>query len=164
MHNITGAIMPAAFGALGTLGVDVIMGKLPLPDMMKTGNMRHLSRALGVVGLSLVAPMIPGVSASAASGFISSGFAITLYQAAKEMMKAQFPNLVTLDGLGWSGDQSVLGYYGPQYQGLGYYGPQYQGLGYPGAGWNPDETEGLLSAYEDQSVFGGDEYSDEIDL
>src|SRR4030042_6898277 len=51
-------LMPSAIGAAGALGLDILMGFLPLPDNLKMGPMRNVVRVVGAVGLGMLAGMV----------------------------------------------------------------------------------------------------------
>lgn len=52
---VQGTLMPAAVGGAGALGLDVLLGVLPLPENLKTGPMRPVVRIAGAVALGALA-------------------------------------------------------------------------------------------------------------
>lgn len=48
-------LMPSTIGAAGALGLDVLMGVLPLPDAVKTGPLRPVARIGGAIALGFLA-------------------------------------------------------------------------------------------------------------
>lgn len=48
-------LMPSAIGAVGALGIDIIIGFLPLPAMMKTGPMRTVAKIVGAAAIGTIA-------------------------------------------------------------------------------------------------------------
>lgn len=53
--GITSQLAPAAYGAAGALGLDLALGYIPLPDMLKTGYPRHAVRIVGALGIGWLA-------------------------------------------------------------------------------------------------------------
>lgn len=55
MSDVMNMLVPSAIGGAGALGLDVLMGVLPLPDTIKTGPMRPVVRIAGAIGLGMLA-------------------------------------------------------------------------------------------------------------
>jgi hypothetical protein len=55
INGITSQLMPAAYGAAGALVLDVALGYIPLPAMLKTGYARHATRIVGALGVGFLA-------------------------------------------------------------------------------------------------------------
>ena len=51
-------LMPSAVGAAGALGLDVLMGVLPLPPQFKAGPFKPVVRLLGAMGIGAIAGMV----------------------------------------------------------------------------------------------------------
>ncbi len=83
--------MPAAFGALSAVGVDVAYGLLPIPATMKTGKFAPFVK-LGVgLGLGYGAGKVLGKKKGE---MIMAGFAtVTLYNIAKNLIQSAVPAL-----------------------------------------------------------------------
>lgn len=58
--GIVNQLTPAAFGAAGGIALDVALGYVPLPDMLKTGYAKHATRIVGALGLGWVARKFMG--------------------------------------------------------------------------------------------------------
>jgi hypothetical protein len=58
--QIANALVPAAVGAAGALGVDLLWGYLPIPASFKTGPLAPVARIVGAVGVGMAAGMIGG--------------------------------------------------------------------------------------------------------
>jgi hypothetical protein len=55
LSGITSQLVPAAYGAGGALALDLALGYIPLPDMLKTGYARHGVRIVGALGIGWLA-------------------------------------------------------------------------------------------------------------
>lgn len=55
LSGITSQLVPAAWGAGGALALDLALGYIPLPDMLKTGYARHGVRIAGALGIGWLA-------------------------------------------------------------------------------------------------------------
>lgn len=65
ISGITSQLMPAAYGAAGGIALDVALGYLPLPAMLKTGYAKHATRIVGALGLGWLASKVRIGKASA---------------------------------------------------------------------------------------------------
>lgn len=54
---LSNTLMPAGIGAIGAVGMDIVLGMLPLPAALKTGAVRPLLRLAGAMGMGLLAGM-----------------------------------------------------------------------------------------------------------
>lgn len=91
-----GQIVSGGIGAAGAIGLDVALGYATfLPESLKTGMGRNLTRLGGALGLGLVAGKVFGrkTGASVALG----GLTVVLYMVLKDMLVKAVP---TLPGLG----------------------------------------------------------------
>lgn len=107
MKGVMNMLMPAATAATGALGLDIIWAKLPIPDTLKTGPMRHVAKAAGAVGLGMLAAMV--VKKSTADQFAAGALTVTIHKAMAEGMATFAPNI-------------QLGEYLNGYQSVGYWG------------------------------------------
>lgn len=84
-------LMPSAIGAAGALGLDVLIGFLPLPPALKTGPMRGVVRVVGAVALGIVAGMV--VKKETATNIAAGAITVTLYDLLKGAVQTAMPNL-----------------------------------------------------------------------
>lgn len=82
-------LMPSAVGAVGALGIDMIMGFLPLPIAWKTGPMRPAVKGIGAVAIGLAASMV--TSRKVAEQITAGGLTVVLYDTMKTFISGQFP-------------------------------------------------------------------------
>lgn len=109
---VRGTFMPSATGAVGALGLDVLLGVLPLPINFQTGPMRPLVKMFGAVVLGMAANMV--VSRKTAEQFTAGALTVVLYDVAKGVVQNNFPQ-IPLDGLAGvdMADYPELGYADP---------------------------------------------------
>lgn len=86
-------IVPALSGATGAVGLDVVMGQLPLPDAMKTGPMRHLFKAGAAIGLGMLADMMMPKQKSFIRDMVTGALTVQAYNAEREMLIQFAPNI-----------------------------------------------------------------------
>jgi len=91
------SLMPSAIGAGGALGLDLVLGYLPIPDTMKTGAMRPIVRIAGAVGIGMLAGMIAGKRTGEQVG--AGALTVVLYDTLKGYAKTAMPTL-PLSGVG----------------------------------------------------------------
>jgi len=84
-------IMPSAMAAGGAIGLDVVMGYLPIPENLKTGPMRHLVKGAGAIGLGMLAGMF--LKPKTAELITTGALTVTLHAAGKEAMTRFAPNV-----------------------------------------------------------------------
>lgn len=84
-------LMPSAVGAVGALGVDMIMGLLPLPANFKTGPLRPVVKGVGAVAIGMIASMV--TNRKMAEQITAGGLTVVLYDTAKTFLQTQFPQL-----------------------------------------------------------------------
>lgn len=141
---IKNTVMPSATAAVGAIGLDIIMGYLPLPDALKTGPMRHVVKGAGAIGLGMLAANVVG--RKTAEQFTAGAMTVVMYNAGRELASRFMPNLP----LGAYIDDDSM-------EGLGYYGA--------GAALDYDEPGSLMaydSYYDDDMAGMG--YMDDDDL
>jgi len=117
-------LMPATVGAVGALGLDVVLGYLPLPPMLQTGVMKSVTRIAGAVGLGMIAGAVSNrrVGEQVAAGAIT----VTLYDLIKGWAQTAMPNL-PLSGteeypvLSYAGAGETVGMYVGEEQNIGMY-------------------------------------------
>lgn len=88
-------LIPAALGGGGALAVDVLLGLLALPVMMKTGPMAPIVKVAAAVGLGFAAQTV--VSRKTAEQLAAGAITVTLYNVAKAALvkagKGKIPGL-----------------------------------------------------------------------
>lgn len=60
LSGITSQLKPAVYGAGGALALDLAMGYIPLPEMLRTGYARHATRIVGALGVGFLAAKFLG--------------------------------------------------------------------------------------------------------
>lgn len=125
-------LMPSAIGAGGALGLDVVMGFLPLPAAMKTGPMRPVIKLVGAIGIGMLAGMV--ANRRTAEQITAGAVTVVLYDTLKGFMQKAMPNIplgendypaleymspaMTVDGMSQNDDMSA---YVPEYETVGEY-------------------------------------------
>ena len=90
--NIVGTtLIPSAIAAGGAIGLDVIMGYLPVPESLKTGPMRHLVKGAGAIGMGMLAGMF--LKPKTAELITTGALTVVMHNAGKEMMQNFAPNV-----------------------------------------------------------------------
>lgn len=110
LGGLTKWILPAVGIGAGAVGSEIMMGYLPLPAMMKTGVMRHITKG----GVGLAAGMAMSKFGGATGRRIGTAFAlgaiaIATHDAIKEVIAKQMPSVK----FGQYIDQEGYGYYSP---------------------------------------------------
>jgi len=84
--SIGGQVKNATLGAVGGLGIDVVMGAVAkrAPSQLTTGPARHLLKAAVALGLGLVGTKV--LKSGMVGTMVQGGLTITLHDAAKEML------------------------------------------------------------------------------
>lgn len=149
-------LIPSAIGGAGALGLDVLMGVLPLPVAMKTGPMAPVVKVAGAIGLGFVAGKL--TSRKTANQIAAGAITVTLYNVAKAALVkfggGKIPGLSEYiageDGMVYdaSTGQPVSEYVGVnEYVGESDEVPQ---IGYPNAGMMVGELmpDGSVEGYE----------------
>ena len=65
VSGITSQLMPAAYGAAGGIALDVALGYIPLPAMLKSGYPKHATRIVGAMGIGWAARKFLGSKGAA---------------------------------------------------------------------------------------------------
>jgi hypothetical protein len=89
--QVTGALVPAAIAGAGALGVDVLLGYLPVPDRFKTGALRHVTRAAAAIALGVGAGFV--LKKETASQIMAGGLTVAAYGAMRDAAAKFAPNL-----------------------------------------------------------------------
>jgi hypothetical protein len=84
-------LMPSAIGAAGALGLDILMGFLPLPPAMKVGPMRTVIKIVGAVGVGMLAGTF--VKRSTAEQIAAGAITVALYDTLKGVVQTAMPTL-----------------------------------------------------------------------
>lgn len=133
---VQGTIMPSAIAAGGALALDIVMGFLPLPDVVQSGPIKHVARGAGAIGLGMIVGML--ANARTAKLVTTGALTVTMHGAGRELVSRFMPNL----DLGAYEDDDIM-----------------DGLGYSGPGYSPleayeNEDIDALSAYENDDELG----------
>lgn len=115
---INQTLMPAAIGGAGALGLDILLGALPLPDMLKTPAMRPIVRIAGAVGIGILAGMVTNKRLGEQVG--AGALTVVLYDTIKGFAKTTFPTL-NLGDIDMDYPQMEYLSPAPQIDGLGAY-------------------------------------------
>lgn len=106
--GISRMVMPAVTGAAGALALDVAFGYLPIPATLKAGPLRHIVKAAGAIGLSIIAGKVVKKSTAEAMGI--GALTVIAHDMAKEAV-TKFAPQVKMDGVGLY--VNGMGYYNP---------------------------------------------------
>lgn len=87
-------LVPAAIGGAGAVAIDALLPKLPLPDRLKTGYLRHVSRGAVAVGLGLLIGM---VKKDIGRQVMAGGLTVAMYGAMRDGVAKAAPTLVLAD-------------------------------------------------------------------
>lgn len=101
-------LMPAAIGAVGAIGMDMILPYIPLPATMMTGNKKYALKAVIAIGLGMLAGKVIGKEKGHAAGV--GMLTVVLHDALKENIPVYAPS-IKLAGVNEYVDG--LGYYSP---------------------------------------------------
>lgn len=126
-------LMPSATAAGGALAVDLALGYIPLPDMLKTGPMRHVVKGVAAIGMGMLASIF--VKPKTAELFATGAMTIAIYDASKEAIAQIAPEIK----MGAYDDMDDLGYRQPGYvvsdESMDYYPGEEMGA------YNPEDLE-----------------------
>lgn len=120
--GISGQVMGAIPGAVGALGLDVMLGLLPIPPAWKAGTLGYVTKILGAVGLGMVAKTV--VSGHTAAQLTQGALTVMFHGIMRDFVATNVPGV-------------PLGVYLTPRIGAGM-----NGMGYYGSGWNPANTMG----------------------
>ena len=128
-RSIQNQVMTASTGALGALGLDVVLAYIPLPAAISGGIMGKVAKGAGAIALGIIANKFLGVTASNANRMAEGALTVQLHGIGKELL-AQFAPGVAMSA--YLNDDA---------------------LGYYGSGWNPsvDDPDALQSYLPDIS-------------
>lgn len=94
-RGIVPQLTQAGIGAVGALGLDILIGYIPLPDVLKTGLPRHAVKIAGALGLGMVAGKVLGQKTGHAVA--NGALTVALYGLVKELavkfLPASIPGL-----------------------------------------------------------------------
>lgn len=124
-------LMPSAVGAAGALGIDVIMGFLPLPPALKTGPMRTVVKIAGAIGIGMLAATF--VKKNTAEQIAAGAITVALYDTLKGMLQVAMPTLQL-------GENDIF--------------TEYPSLAYAGAGQTVDDMGAYVD--DDMGMYVGD--------
>jgi len=111
-----GTVMGAMPGAVGALGLDVLLGFAPIPVTWKAGIPGYLTKIVGAVGLGMLAQNVVGQATAAK--FTTGALTVMFHGILRELVATNLP-------------QVPLGLY------------LHPGVGYAGSGYNPMNGLGL---------------------
>lgn len=155
--GLTSQLIPAAYGAGGAIALDVAMGYLPLPAMLKTGYAKHATRIVGAMGIGWIAKkFLRGRGSAVAAGALT----VAVYHLLKDVIVQFAPQV---KGLGDYEEISIdntadqIGGYLPG-AAMGAYLPD--GSSAPGMGAYLGGSDNLMFDVDDTSGanLGGMEY------
>lgn len=90
MSGIVGQLTQAALGAAGGIALNIGLSFLPLPDVLKTGYLRHATRITGAVLLGMVARKFLGAKGNAVA---AGALTIAMYDLGKQVLQTVTPEL-----------------------------------------------------------------------
>lgn len=107
----TGTLIPSAIGAGGALGLDLVMGYVPLPAMLTTGMLRPVTRLAGAALIGWIASMVS--SRQTAANVTAGAVTVVLYDTFKGWLKTAAPNLplAGYPNIGWVNPGMSVGEY-----------------------------------------------------
>lgn len=106
LSGITSQLVPAMYGAGGALVLDVALGYIPLPAMLKTGYARHATRIVGALGIGwLAGKFLRGKAAAVGQGALT----VAMYGLMKDVV-VQFAPAAVSSKLGEYEEITVSGY------------------------------------------------------
>lgn len=109
--GVQNLFMSAVTGAAGAIVLDVAFGYLPIPANLKTGPLKDVVKAIGAVGLTMIASRVVKKSTAEAMGI--GALTVIAHDLAKGAI-AKFAPSVKMDGMGDMGLYvNGLGYYSP---------------------------------------------------
>jgi hypothetical protein len=130
---VNSTIMPGFIGAAGALGLDLLLGIVPLPVAVKTGPMKYLVKGAAAIAVGALGGMV--LPRATAHKMAVGALTVTLHDFMKEQTVRLFPALPL-------GDVDGLGYYSP---------------GYAAGSMLPDNSADSVDGmgfYADQSLMG----------
>lgn len=131
-------LMPSAVGAAGALGIDVIMGFLPIPIQFKTGPMRAVVKVIGAASIGYIASNF--MKRETANQIAAGAITVAMYDVFKGFMQQAMPNIPL------SENDALI--------------EEYPSLAYAGAGYTVDGMNDIneyVSDDENVGMYVGDE-------
>lgn len=154
MAGFTSQLMNGSVGAAGAVGVNVVLGYLPIPATLKTGLPSTALKLAGAVGLGWAAGKALGKHRG--SQIAAGAITVTLYDLFNSLLKQYAPGVKTLGEY-----DTVFGYIDPATvvdSGTGAYLPSGMGAYLQGAdpmgAYLMGEEPDVVGEYD--TVFGGD--------
>lgn len=84
-------LMPSAVGAVGALGLDLLLGYIPLPAALNTPMTRPLVHIAGAIGMGMIAGKM--VSRRVGEQVATGALVVTMYNMLKGFVATAMPNL-----------------------------------------------------------------------
>lgn len=106
-NALGGFVMPAATGAAGAIGLDILWGLLPIPANLKTGQLAPVIKAAGLIGIGMVAQQTRVLPPRFVHEAVGAGLTVMAYNFIKGIVQQSMP-------------QVALGEYISGYPELGY--------------------------------------------
>lgn len=106
-------LMPSAVGAAGALGVNVLLGYLPIPPQFKTGPMLAVVKIAGALGVGMLASKM--VSRDTAHQIAAGAITVTMYDLLKGYLQQAAPQLPMLSEVDMMEEYPNLSYAGAGY-------------------------------------------------
>jgi hypothetical protein len=138
---VNAVLMPSVTAAAGALGIDLLLGYVPLPDTMKTGPMKYLVKGAAAIGVGMILEKMKLVKPHTAQLFTTGALTVAVYDAGKDAINRFMPTV------------------GARMAGLGYYESpaELQALGYASAGYTGmDDDMGSLGMQYEMDGLGAD--------
>lgn len=88
---LQGSVVGSLWGAGGAVTVDAVAAALPLPEVMKTGYGKHLTKGVmsGLLGVGAAYVLDPRTAEQVAAG----GLTVSIYGALSDLVRDQFPGI-----------------------------------------------------------------------
>lgn len=96
LAGFTGQLMNGAIGAAGALGVNVVLGFLPLPANLKTGMVGKAVKLVGAAGVGMLAGRFMG--AARGQAIAQGAITVALYDVFSGFLKQAAPTIPLLAG------------------------------------------------------------------
>lgn len=91
-NAIQTTVMPAAVGAAGSVGVDILLGYMPLQANLKTGPVKHLVKGAAAIGLGMLVDRM-GIKAINGRDVAVGAITVALAGAMRDAVQVAAPNL-----------------------------------------------------------------------
>ena len=96
--GVTGMLMQSLQGATGAIAVNTLLNYIPLPAMMKTGNMKYVTQGIAGILLGVAGRKI--MPARLATNMAVGSLTVTLHDAIKDIAGSMIPG-IQLGGVGY---------------------------------------------------------------